>query len=330
MERKKWRGQFDFIMSALSYVIGLGNLWRFPIMCYRNGGGTFLICFLVITLVAGFPLLYLECCLGQYGSVSVVSVWKVVPLFQGIGWTMLVCSWSLAIYYNMLIAYAVFYIATVVTEEEPWKTCGHWWNTASGITQMGNLRTEMALCLFCCWVLIFICLCKGIDSSGKAAYITATVPYAIMVAIFTRVIPLEGSADGVLYLITPKWELMVQPKVWCDAAVQVFYSMSICSGGIITLASYNRLGNNCLRDAIIIAVADCLTSILCGVVIFAILGHMANNMKVSIDAVLSRGAGLVYVVYPAAIADLSMATTWVVIFMSLIITLGIGTMVRTQ
>ncbi|KAI0242925.1 Sodium- and chloride-dependent glycine transporter 2 [Lamellibrachia satsuma] len=369
--RSTWFGKLDFVMSALSFAIGLGNLWRFPYMCYRNGGGAFLVPFLVMTLVAGFPLIFLECYFGQYGRVGIVTIWKVAPLFQGIGWTLLVSGWACAIYYNVLIAYAVFYLFASFVSQVPWKTCGNSWNTAncariecarnnnksfgvacpdkgnftqdvhspadeffhhrmlglsSGLTELGNVRVELAACLFLCWFIILISLSKGIESSGKVAYITASLPYFVLIAIFFRAITLEGATNGLLYFITPVWDRVIKPRVWGDAAIQVFYSMSICDGGLITLASYNRFHNNCFTDAVIIAVGDCLTSVLCGAVIFAVLGYMAHDMDVTVDSVVSQGAGLAYVVYPSAVANLPMSSFWAVIFMLMVINLGLGTM----
>ncbi|WAR04563.1 SC6A9-like protein, partial [Mya arenaria] len=81
-ERGNWSRKMDFILSCLSYAVGLGNVWRFPYVCYRNGAGAFLIPFIIMLFVTGIPLVYLELSFGQFASSGVVSIWKASPLFQ--------------------------------------------------------------------------------------------------------------------------------------------------------------------------------------------------------------------------------------------------------
>ncbi|KAK2182640.1 hypothetical protein NP493_343g01015 [Ridgeia piscesae] len=117
-------------MSALSLAVGMGNVWRFPYMCYRNGGGAFLFPYLFMVVVAGFPIMFLEFAFGQYGATGIVTIWqKGCPLFEGIGWSITVVTFTMCIYYNMLIAYSVYFIFASFTSQLPWETCGNPWNT---------------------------------------------------------------------------------------------------------------------------------------------------------------------------------------------------------
>ena len=88
---------------------------------------------------------------------------------------------------------------------------------------------------------------KGIQSSGKAVYVTSTFPYLVLTILLSVGLSKPGSGDGIKYFVTPKWEKLKDFSVWKDAATQIFYSLSASWGGLITLASYNEFNNNILR-----------------------------------------------------------------------------------
>ncbi|CAD5114513.1 DgyrCDS3637 [Dimorphilus gyrociliatus] len=365
--RDEWQGKLDFVMSALSFAVGMGNLWRFPYLVYSNGGGAFLIPYIIMVILAGFPLLFLEFAFGQFGRLGVVSIWKAVPLMQGIGWCMFFISLISCIYYNMIVAISFFYFFASFTSDVPWRTCGSWstkncernlssvdssnttlfenltsvqntsksasdeyfhqhvLNISDGVDNLGGVQWKLALCLLLSWAIVFICLSKGIKTSGKATYVTSTFPYVILIILLIRGLTLEGSMEGIKYYVLPDWKQLASAKVWGDAAVQVFFSMSTCWGGLITLASYNNYRNNCFRDALVVAVGDGLTSIFGGFVIFSIIGYMAHELNVPVEDVATQGAGLAFVVYPQAVTMLPLSPLWAILFMLMLLNLGLGT-----
>lgn len=103
---------------------------------------------------------------------------------------------------------------------------------------MPNLR--LVACLIIAWTCIAGVLIRGIKTSGKAAYFLAIFPYIIMVILLVRSTTLEGSLDGIIYFVSPKWEKMLEPQVWYAAVTQVFYSLAVCFGSVIMYSSYNR------------------------------------------------------------------------------------------
>ncbi|XP_013926608.1 PREDICTED: sodium- and chloride-dependent neutral and basic amino acid transporter B(0+)-like [Thamnophis sirtalis] len=126
-ERGNWSSKTDYLLSMVGYAVGLGNVWRFPYLTYENGGGAFLIPYAIMLALAGLPLFFMECSLGQFASLGPVSIWRILPLFQGVGITMVVISTFVTIYYNVIIAYSLYYLFASFQRVVPWNDCNATW-----------------------------------------------------------------------------------------------------------------------------------------------------------------------------------------------------------
>ncbi|XP_053722264.1 sodium- and chloride-dependent glycine transporter 2 [Synchiropus splendidus] len=395
--RGNWSNKLDFILSMVGYAVGLGNVWRFPYLAFQNGGGAFLIPYLTMLGIAGIPIFLLEVALGQFASQGPVSVWKCIPALQGCGIAMLIISVLIAIYYNIIMCWTLYYLFASLKGSLPWANCRNEWNTvecmdkdmllldscilrnksttlikdtsfclsanaagnltkllnmtrdgnstyvspseeyfkynvlhiSAGIEYPGDIRWPLAGCLLLAWFIVYASLAKGIKSSGKVVYFTATFPYVVLVILLIRGVTLPGAFDGILYFITPKWEKLNDAKVWKDAATQIFFSLSAAWGGLITLSSYNKFHNNCYRDTVIVTCTNSATSIFAGFVIFSVIGFMAHELKVPIEKVADEGPGIAFVVYPEALTRLPLSPFWAIIFFLMLLTLGLDTMFAT-
>lgn len=122
--------RMEYILYMIGQSSGLGNIWRFPHLCYRNGGGSFLISYLLLLVVMGFPIVYLEACLGQFCSKGPAKCWDFAPLFKGVGVAMIVVSILISIYYHVVVAWAQYYLFASFTGKLPWSDCNNpEWNT---------------------------------------------------------------------------------------------------------------------------------------------------------------------------------------------------------
>uniref|UniRef100_A0A8C0QJY6 Transporter n=1 Tax=Chelonoidis abingdonii TaxID=106734 RepID=A0A8C0QJY6_CHEAB len=342
--RETWGGKYEFLLSCIGYCVGLGNVWRFPYLCYRNGGGVFLIPYFIMLLFTGLPLFLLELSLGQYGAAGPITVWKCCPLLKGIGVGMLLVSSLVSLYYNVIIAWTFYYLGMSFQSPLPWSCDApqnaplcqvclfppgrplHWGGThqetpvgsvpaseqvlgvthSSGLHDPGPVRWPLAICLLVAWIVIFLCMLKGIRSSGK---VTARKEH----------VRGEEGAGSQRALPPP-------PQVWNDAASQIFYSLGIGFGGLLSMASYNKFDNNVIRDTLVIAIGNCCTSFFAGFAIFSILGHMAWRKRVPVGQVADSGPGLAFVAYPEALALLPASAFWSVLFFLMMFTLGVDTL----
>jgi len=370
-ERMQWGHKAEFMLACIGYAVGLGNVWRFPYLCQSNGGGAFLIPYFIMLLVEGIPLFYMELSIGQRMRLGPIPVWKKIsPWSGGVGYGMCVASFLSSCFYNVIIAWCLYYLVHSFQSPLPWESCHsavnstdwvkckemgstqyYWYyealNIGSDINDRSGFTWKITLCLLLAWVLVIICMWKGIQTTGKVVYFTATFPYLVLLVFLVQGFMLEGYDDGLKFFFVPKWEKLKEPKVWLEAAAQIFFSLSLAFGGLIAYASYNDEKNNTLQDALIISFTNCATSILAGTVIFSILGYRANSkmkfcmqelgitdkrylpQNCTVEHFLNGGTGgtgLAFVAFTEAISQLPVSTAFSLLFFLMLITLGMGSM----
>ncbi|GFT10673.1 sodium-dependent neutral amino acid transporter B(0)AT2 [Nephila pilipes] len=303
--RESWDSKLQFMLATIGYAVGLGNVWRFPYLAQKNGGGAFLIPYFIMLALEGIPCFYMELAVGQRLRKGAVGAWNYVsPYMGGIGITSAVVSFNVALYYNTIIAWCLYYFFQSFQSPLPWSECprqvgpNHTWilvpecqksspteyfwyrqtlDISGDIESPEAFNWRIALCLLLAWFFCYLCMAKGIASSGKVVYVTATFPYLVLVIFFFRGITLDGMQKGLEHLFTPDWSKLADPVVWLEAGTQIFFSLGLAFGGLIAFASYNPVHNNCFRDAITVSLCNCGTSMFAGIVVFSVLGFKAHN-----------------------------------------------------
>ncbi|XP_039627782.1 sodium- and chloride-dependent GABA transporter 1 isoform X2 [Polypterus senegalus] len=353
-DRGAWSHGFEFTLACIGAAVGLGNVWRFPYLCYRSGGGAFLIPYLVMLLLCGIPLLFMEFSIGQYTRLGPVhAMAKICPLLKGVGVATVAISFILCTYYNVIITWALYYLFNSFQSTMPWQTCNNTWNIpencssgfpgnathlqsasqqffdrnllrkTDGIDQIGKMRWELFGLLILSWVIVYLCIFKGVHSTGKVVYFSATFPYIILIGLLINNTQLPGAKNGILYFISPNWSKLSEIQVWVNAAAQIFNSIGISFGQMISMASYNKFNNNILRDTLIVSLTNSVTSIFAGFVIFSAIGYMAHIHNLPVDNIATDGPGLVFVVYPEAFTTMPLASMWAALFFFMLLCLGI-------
>jgi SNF family Na+-dependent transporter len=109
---------------SLNFAVGLGNVWRFPYIAYKNGGGTFLIPYLIMLLLVGLPIFFMEFVIGQYMKSGPVKLFgNIAPIFSGIGYMMIALSSIIGVYYNVIMGWSIYYLFSGFTSQLPWANC---------------------------------------------------------------------------------------------------------------------------------------------------------------------------------------------------------------
>ncbi|KAG7273138.1 hypothetical protein CRUP_034536, partial [Coryphaenoides rupestris] len=300
--RDKWSKKMDFLLSVIGFAVDLGNVWRFPYICYQNGGGAFLIPYILMAIFGGVPLFYMELALGQFHRTGAISIWKhICPIFKGIGYAICIIALYVSFYYNTIIAWALFYFYSSFTSTLPWTNCDNAWNTpdctnyfgrdnvtwtntsrspaeefytglltdycvppdrrnvleihrSDGLRDVGGVRWQLMLCLFLIFTIVYFSLWKGVKTSGKVVWVTATLPYVVLLILLVRGATLPGAWRGVVFYLKPQWSKLLETSVKAIANMMgstffaiIFFMM------MITLGLDSTFGG---LEAIITAVLD--------------------------------------------------------------------------
>ncbi|XP_055844970.1 sodium-dependent nutrient amino acid transporter 1-like [Episyrphus balteatus] len=366
-KRPNWSNSVEFLMSCISVSVGLGNVWRFPFTAFENGGGAFLIPYIIVLIIIGKPMYYLEMILGQFTSKSSINIWAVCPAFVGVGIGQAYSTLLIITYYSSLLALNLYYFGVSFQSVLPWTYCRDEWGaicvpsngtgnrsthdekhlqTSSELYFLKKVINEkdsiadgigfpninLTIALLVSWIVIFSVIAKGVKSSGKAAYFLALFPYFALFALLIRAVTLEGAMNGIIFFLKPNWAELLNPKVWKEAVVQCFFSLAVGLGSIVMFSSYNKFDHGIYRDAMIVTTLDTFTSILAGVTMFGVLGNLAHNLNIeNISEVVRSGTGLAFISYPDAIAKFEfIPQIFAVSFFFMMFVLGVGSIVALQ
>ncbi|KAM9349949.1 sodium- and chloride-dependent GABA transporter 2-like [Symphorus nematophorus] len=358
-KRGQWANKIEFILAIVGEIIGLGNVWRFPYLCFKNGGGIFLVPYVLILFTCGIPIFFLEISLGQMTGQGGITCWKkICPLFEGLGYGCQVLSLYTMIYYVVILAWAFLYLFSTFHSVLPWSSCNNTWNTedcvdnqlnyssnghisqnltpsvqefwqrkvlglSGGLEEMGSIRWDLAGCLLLSWLVCYFCIWKGVKTSGKVVYLTATFPYVMMFALLIRGVTLPGARDGIQFYLSPDATRLADPQVWLDAGSQILFSYAVCLGCLPALGSYNKYNNNCYKDAFALCLLNSATSFVSGFAVFSVLGFMSYELGVDIATVAESGPGLAFIAYPRAVAMMPLPQLWAAFFFIMVIFLGL-------
>ncbi|GBE41652.1 sodium:neurotransmitter symporter family protein [bacterium BMS3Bbin09] len=309
MKREQWNSQFGFLLAAVGSAIGLGNIWRFSYMAYSNGGGAFLIPYIIALLTAGVSLLLLEFAIGheRIGSAPLAFA-RINKKWEWLGWwSVIFVMFGIELYYNVIIAWCInffFYSFDLSWGSDP--------NTFffkeflqlnTDPANIGNIRTpilgSLIIVWFLNWIIVFRGIRKGIELANK---IFMPMLFLLTAVLVLWAVNLEGASDGIRAYLTPDFSKLSEPKVWIDAFSQIFFTLSLGFGIMIAYASYLPSKANITKYAVLTAFINSGYSIFAGFAVFSVLGFMAASQGKPMADVVTKSIGLAFVAYPQAVS----------------------------
>jgi NSS family neurotransmitter:Na+ symporter len=332
MNRERWDSRTAFILAAIGSAIGLGNIWRFPFVCFENGGGAFLMVYIIALLTTGIPILLLEFSLGHkmQGS-SPTSFGQIAKKYEWFGWIPVLIGFMIVTYYSIIMAYCIKYGIASITQAYAANPADYFFKETLGITSgpfdLGGFTKQffwLFICLTISWIWIIFSVWKGAKTVSKVVYFTVLIPWLLLIVFVIRGITLPGALDGLTFYLAPDFSKLLDLKVWLAAYTQIFFSLSVGFGIMIAYSSFLPRKTDLVNNAFIIGFADALTAFVGGLAVFGALGYHAQSLGKPISELSDlAGPGLAFVTYPSIISNLPWAPVFGVLFFLMLLTLAI-------
>jgi NSS family neurotransmitter:Na+ symporter len=313
--REQWTGQTGFILSAIGSAVGLGNIWRFPGVAYENGGGAFLVPYLVALLTAGIPILLLDYAVGhRYRGSAPAAFRRLKRWLEPLGWFQVLISFVIAVYYAAVVAWALSFF--VFSFDLRWgdDPAGFFTGSYLQLADVGgadpwftlDFVPSVLVPLVLVWLVAIAVLAAGVAKGLERANVIfiplLVVGFGILVV---RSLTLPGATDGLDALFTPNWAALGDANVWIAAYAQIFFSLSVAFGIMITYSSYRRRRANLTSPGLVVAFANSSFEILAGIGVFAALGFLAHQQSVAVGEIEGlTGPILSFVTFPTIVSQM--------------------------
>lgn len=332
-DREVWSRRSVFILAAIGSAVGLGNIWRFPYVAFANGGGAFIIPYLIALLTAGIPLLFLDYAMGhRFRGGAPLSYRRLTKRFEALGWWQVGICFVIAVYYAVVVAWALRFTFFSATEawgsdpeeffvfdflgQDPDKTFGVDWVWSVGWP------------LIIVWVVVITILAMGVQRGiGKTSTVFVPLLIVLFLAVVIRSLLLDGAAVGLDAFFTPDWSALGESGVWIAAYGQIFFSLSVGFGIMITYSSYLKRKTDMTSSGLVVGFSNSAFEILAGIGVFAALGFMAVQNGVAVDEAATSGVGLAFITFPTIISQMPGGPIFGVLFFASLFFAGLTSLI---
>ncbi len=330
MGRARWSSRTIFLFAAIGSAVGLGNVWRFPFLAHKFGGGAFLVPYLIALFVLGIPLLLLEFAIGQKLQKGAVDAFATINhRLRGIGIGAIFSGFVVVVYYAVVMAWALLFFFHSFSATLPWSedAKGYFFGSilqiSDSVSVIGGIAWPVFFALLAVWVMIYFCVRHGVKSVGRVVAITMPLPLILLGVLFVRAITLDGAMSGIVEYLRPDFTALLSSEIWLAAVSQIFFTLSLAFGIMIAYASFNRETQDVTGDAYITSVVNTLISLFSGFVVFGVLGYMATSTGSAVADVVASGPGLAFVVFPQALSLMPLGWFFSALFFLMLLALGI-------
>lgn len=331
--RATWTGRSMFLFAAIGSAIGLGNIWRFPYIAYDNGGGAFLLPYVVALITAGVPVLVLDYVLGHRFRGSAPLVWRRISArTEAIGWVQTIITYIIAVYYAVILAWSTIYtwfsLKLAWGEDPEAFFVGDFLHTDNESINSTTVVWPIAITLAVIWVLIVAVMALGIrKGTGMLSSVFVPTLIVLFLILVGRSLFLPGAGEGLEAFFTPRWSALADPTVWMAAYGQIFYSLAIAFGIMMTQASYLKRRSNLSGLGTVVGLSNSGFEVLAGIGVFATLGFMASTSGVAVDEVATSGIGLAFIAFPTIINQMPGGPLFGVLFFGSLFIAGFTSLV---
>ena len=339
--------QYKFSLMAMA--VSISNVWRFPYIIAANGGSAALLAYLLSTAMIASPMFLYEQIIGQYVRLSTLRCYQAIhSRWASLGWASCGFLILVASYYGMVVAYSLPYLIQSMLNPLPWTQADspeqYWFenilntytesddiddSTDFNESKLGPVQSNLAFSLFLVWVLVFISCGFGKGVLFKVVQITIILPVVLMLILLLRSVFLQGAGEGLAFFLgrfdhTYLWSM----KTWAEACGQILFSLMSGFGVVLTYSSFAAPKEDVVRTCRIIVISNVMFSIVSGLAIFSILGHIAYQEGKDVEEVAKEsGAALGYITLAGAMEYFGPAANIMsVLYFFMILMLGLDSL----
>ncbi|OUM63931.1 hypothetical protein PIROE2DRAFT_9462 [Piromyces sp. E2] len=302
--QNEWGSNLSFMLAMIGSAVGLGNIWRYPYVLFKNGGGAFYIPYLVAVLLMGIPFLILEYGVGyNYKSSFAKAVKKIHSKFEFLGWFLPVSVYMIMIYYSAILGWDGIYI--VLSFYKGWGSDPENYfgtellkatDSYSGLIQFIPV---IAISMIVGWIIVWFISHKDLEKGlGKVSKILVPLLFVIMIFIVVYSLTLSGASIGLQKLFKPDWSKLLTFDIWMAAFGQIIFSLSLGMSIAFTYASYTKKDTDLVTNTLSITIANCTFENFAALGVFSILGYISQQSGKDIEELNNNGTGLVFIAYP--------------------------------
>ena len=305
MVEENKRGSFGsnigFLLSAIGSAVGLGNIWGFPYKMGRSGGFTFLIIYLLLAIFVGFAIMLSELAIGRKTGYGPVNAYKAITQkkgFRWIGWLAIIAPFLIMTFYSVLGGYCIYYIFINIGG----LFSGNMPDSGSFTAMLGSPWISIGVMVLFMLICYFINL-GGVDGGiEKFNKIGMPALFVMLVIIIIRAWTLPNAAEGLKFMFVPGYavkggfieEAPGVLSVLATAGGQMFFSLSLAMGAMITYGSYLGKSENLPKNSVIIVVADTIVALMAGLAVIPAAVANGINNGVAVSDIKLSGPSLLF------------------------------------
>ncbi|MBV7363115.1 sodium-dependent transporter [Actinomycetaceae bacterium TAE3-ERU4] len=330
--REVWSSRTVFLAAAIGSAIGLGNIWRFPYIAYKNGGGSFLIPYIVALVTGGVAMLFFDYAIGhRFRAAPPLAFARISRFAEPLGWVQTLITFFIAVYYMAVLAWAAFYtffaFTTAWGDDPDTFFMQSFLQADTKSVHTGTFLPGLTLVLALIWVVLLLVMSFGVENGvGLVSKFAVPTLVVLFLIITVRALMLPGSSEGLNALFTPDWAALTDPQVWMAGYGQIFYSLAVGFGIMLTQASYLKRRTDITTTAWTVAFANSMFEVFAGIAVFSALGFMVHQSGLPIEKVVTSGVGLAFIAFPKIISTMPGGAFFGVLFFGSLFLAGFTSM----
>ena len=306
----EWNSTFAFMMAMIGSAVGLGNIWRFPNVLYANGGGSFMIPYIVSLFLLGISFVLVEYAVGYRFKKSVGKIlFEISKKLEPIAWFIVLVVFLITTYYVCVVGWDLIYV--VLSFTKAWGADPNLFFSSNVLQATDALSgffqiVPMVLAsVFAVWLIIWLIVKRDLnDGIGNVSKILMPLLCLIVVFIVIFSLTLPGASVGYTQIFTPDWGALTNLDVWLAAFGQIVFSLSLGMAIAMTYASYLPDKSKLVDSAVTVAFSNSIFEVFNSIGIFSILGFMFVSTGIPFDELVTSGTGLAFVVFPQVLNTL--------------------------